>query len=83
MRYSIPVILNIFLFALSVSRNILSNDNISTRLGVTLYSSYIVLSIKPILFCIRSPGAKLKSHSCVEISITDPSAEKIGFIVSG
>ena len=64
---------------MSVSRKMLSNDKISTGVGDRLYSSYNVVALNPKRFHILSLGRKLINGSCLEISIIDPSVEKLGF----
>ena len=61
----------------------LPNDNISAGLGNTFFSSYNVVALNPKRSFILSLGKKLINGSCVEISIKDPSVEKLGLILNG
>ena len=62
---------------------ILSNDNISTGFSDRVYSSYNVLALNPKRSRILSSNMKLIIGPCGEISMKDPSVEKLGSIVNG
>ena len=78
----VPLPLKIIPWAISHSRKILSNDNISTGLGEMLYSSYVVVLLNPERSLILSSGTKVITGPSVDISIIDPSVENFGLIVN-
>ena len=68
-------------WAISHSRKMLSNK-ISTGLDDRLYSSYVIL-LNPSRSLLQSSGTNVITGPWVDISIIDPSVEKLGFIVNG
>ena len=61
----------------------LSNDEISNGLGDRLYYSSSVVALNLKITLILSLGKKLILGLCLELSIKDPSVEKMGFIANG
>ena len=55
----------------------------STELGNTLYSSYIVSVMYPRRSRIPLSRIKVINGSCLEISVKDPIVEKFGLIANG
>ena len=75
--------LKIVPLAISQSRKILSNDNVSTGLCDKLCSSYNVLALNPKSCLTLSSNIKLIIGPCGDISIIDPNVEKFGLILNG
>ena len=63
---------------MSHSRNILSNNKLSTGLGDRLYSLYKMVSSNPKRFLIDSSNTKPIIGPCGSIVMIDPIVEKFG-----